>query len=318
MRPIKSTWKTLTDSLRIVSHSRSYRVYPLLSYIIMLLVTFTGIIPLFEGVLGPDRNGVLSRVLFFLVVYLAYGMLYFVTAFCNVALVTGIAARLDGEDPGLVVGIERASQRIGLIAVYTLVTATLGLLSVLARVLVNPLFGMVIAPLIGKRLWTHWHQVSYSIPLLMAVPVIALDHPVPEHVFKRGGRLVKETWGERVKAVHSIGLLALLVLLPIIVLLAMPTLRQGAAEHNPDLIWLGLSVMLIAISSYTHLSALVNAIFALAAYRYATARQSDVFPGDASYAEHAFVKPKKATEPGDALTAALADSLSTTADESSN
>ena len=66
--------------------------------------------------------------------------------------------------------------------------------------------------------------------------------------------------------------------------------------------WLGLSAMLIAVSTYTQLSALVNAIVALAAYRYATARKSDLFPGDPSYAEHAFVKPKKATEPRDALT----------------
>jgi hypothetical protein len=41
---------------------------------------------------------------------------------------------------------------------------------------------------------------------------------------------------------------------------------------------------------------LVNALFALAAYRYATARKSDLFPGDMSYAEHASVKSEKATE----------------------
>jgi hypothetical protein len=303
MKAIVGAWKTLTDSFGIVGRYRSYSVYPLFSFMIMLLITFTGIIPLFEGVLASDQNGLLSRVLFFLVVYLAYGMLYFVTAFCNVGLVTGIAARLDGEEPGLAMGIVRASQRIGLIGVCTLISATLGLLSVLARVLINPLAGLVIAPLIGKRLWGHWRHLSYRIPLLMAVPVIALDQPAPEHVFNRGGRLAKETWGERVKPAHSIGVLALLVLLPIIGLFAMPTLKQGIAEHNTDLIRLGLSVMLIAISSYTQLSALVNAIFALAAYRYATARKSDLFPGNPSYAEHAFVKPKKATESTDALTA---------------
>ena len=298
MKAIIGAWKTLTDTLSLVGRSGSYSLYPLLSFIIMLLVTLTALIPLFEAVLGSDRNGLLSRVVFFLVVYLAYGVLYFLTAFCNLALLTGIAARLDGNHPGLAAAIARASQRIGLIAVYTLVSATLGLLSVLARVLVNPLFGMVIAPLIGKRVWTHWHQVSYSIPLLMAVPVIALDQPVSAQVFKRGGRLVKATWGERVKGAHSIGVLALLVLLPIIMLLAMPALRQGSAQHNVELMRLGLSVLLIAISSYTQLSALINAIYALAAYRYATARKSDVFAGDPSYAEHAFVKPKNATAPG--------------------
>jgi hypothetical protein len=132
------------------------------------------------------------------------------------------------------------------------------------------------------------------------------------------GLLVKATWGERVKPAHSIELLALLMLLPIIVLFVTPTLRQGAAEHNADLVWLGLSVMLIAISTYTQLNGLVNAIFAFAAYRYATVRKSDVFPGDPSYAEHAFVKPKKETDVGAALTTSTSGSPSVVADDLSN
>jgi hypothetical protein len=318
MKTIISTWKTLTDSLKVVGLHSPYSLYPLLSYTVMLLITFSVMIPLFEGVLGLDQKDIPARVGFFLVVYLAYGVLYFVIAFCNVALVTGIAARLDGYDPGLAVGIGRASQRIGLIGVYTLISATLGLLSFLARVLINPIFGMVIAPIIGNRLWVRWQHLSYSIPLLMEVPVIALDQPAPKKAFKRGGLLVKATWGERVKPAHSINLLALLVLLPIIILFAMPTLQQGQAERNPDLIWLGLSVMLIAISTYTQVSALVNAIFALAAYRYATARKNDLFPGDPSYAERAFVEPKKATDQGAALTDPISDSSSAIADDPSN
>jgi hypothetical protein len=239
-----------------------------------------------------------------------YGVLYFVTTFFNVALVTGIAGQLDGNDPPLSRGISTAFQRMGPIARYTLVSATPGLVAILARVLINPFFGGVIVPLIGKRLWLRWRHLSYSIPLLMAVPVIALDQPVPEHIFRRSGLLVKETWGEGVKPAHSIGLLALLVLLPIILLFATPTLQQGSAEHNADLIRLGSSVLLVSILVFTQVSALVNAIFALAAYRYATARKSDVFPGDASYAEQAFVKPKKETDEGAALTTSISGSPS--------
>ena len=316
MKAITSTWKTLTDSLRVVGKNGSYYMYPLLSYIILLLATFTVIIPLFEGVLGANQNDVLGRIFFFLAVYLAYGVLDFVIACCNVALVVSIAARLDGGAPGLSAGIARAAQRIGLIGIYTLVSATLGLLSFLARTLINPIFGMFIAPAIGNRLWVRWQKLSYSAPLLLEVPVIALDQIAPQDAFKRGDRLIKETWGERVKPAHSIGLLALLVLLPIIVLFAMPTLQRGAAEHDAGLIRLGLSVLLIAISSYTQLSALVNAIFALAAYRYATAGKSDLFPGDDSYAEQAFVKSKKETVSISALAASTLDSSSAITDES--
>jgi hypothetical protein len=178
----------------------------------------------------------------------------------------------------------------------------LGLIAIVGKVLTNPFFGGVVMPLIGKRLWLRWRQLSYSIPLLLAVPVIALDQPVPAHFFKRGGRLVKETWGERVKPAHSISLLGLLVLL-IVILFAIPTLQQGSAQHNADLIRLGSSVLLVSILTYTQLNTLVNAIFALAAYRYATARKRDLFPGDASYAEHAFVKSKKETDKDEARVA---------------
>src|SRR5262245_27495122 len=94
MKALRNGLKTLADSLRVVGQSRSYSIYPLLSFLILLLVTFAAIIPLFEGVLAGEQTTA-ARVGFFLAVYLAYGLLYFVSAFGNVALVTGIAARLD-------------------------------------------------------------------------------------------------------------------------------------------------------------------------------------------------------------------------------
>ena len=119
--------------------------------------------------------------------------------------------------------------------------------------------------------------------------------PAPKDALKRGGVLVKATRGERTTPAHSISLLALLTLLPVLVLFATPTLRQGAAAHDAAMIRLGLGVMLLAISTYTQLSGLVNAIVALAAYRYATAGKSDLFPGDPTDAEHAFVAAKNKT-----------------------
>jgi hypothetical protein len=299
MKAFITTWKTLTDTLNVVGRYRSISPYPLFSFIIMLLLTFSVMIPLLDRSVGIGHEDGPTRLFFFLIVFFMYGVLYFVTTFFNVALLSSMAGRLDGDDPPLNHGISTAFQRMGPIARYTLVSATLGLVAIVAKVLTNPFIGGVIMPLIGKRLWLRWRQLSYTVPLLMAVPVIALDQPVPAHIFKRGGLLVKETWGEHVKPAHSIGLLALLVLL-IVMLFAIPALHQGSAEHNPDLIRLGSSVLLVSILTYTQLNALVNAIFALAAYRYATARKSDLFPGDASYAEHAFVKPKNETDEDDA------------------
>src|SRR5262245_16150440 len=54
MKAIISTWKTLTDTLKVVGQYRSDCLYPLLSFSIMLLVTFTVMIPLLDKVLGPE------------------------------------------------------------------------------------------------------------------------------------------------------------------------------------------------------------------------------------------------------------------------
>lgn len=317
IKAIKSIWQTLTDILRVVGQYSHSWLYPLLSFIIMLLITFTMMIPLLGRVLETAHEVGPTRIIFFLAVFFMYGVLYFVTTFFNVALLIYIAGHLDGNNLPFNRGISKAFQRMGLVARYTLVSATLGLVAIVAKVLTNPFFGGVVVPLIGKRLWLHWRQLSYNIPLLLAVPVIALDQPVSEHIFQRSGLLVKATWGEQVKPAHSIGLLALLVLL-IVMLFALPALQQGSAEHHTGLIRLGSSIPLVSILTFTQLNALVNAIFALAAYRYATARKRDLFPGDASYAAHAFVKPKKELAEGAALTAPKFDSPSAIADDPSN
>lgn len=317
MKAIKSTWKTLTDTLSVVGRYNRTYLYPLLSFIIMLLVTLTIMIPLLEKVLGAAHAAGPTQIFFFLVVFFMYGLLYFVTSFFNVAMLTRIAGQLEGDNLPFNQGILAALQRMGPIARYTLVSASLDVVAIAAKVLTNPFLGGVIIPLIGKQLWLRWRQLSYNIPLLMALPVITLDQPVPAQLFKRSGLLVKETWGERVKPAHSLNLVGLGVLL-IVMLFAIPTLRQGSAGHNPDLIRLGASVLLVSILIFTQLSGWVNAIFALAAYRYATARKSDLIPGDASYAKHAFVKPKKDSQEEAAPSASLSGSPPVIADDPSN
>jgi hypothetical protein len=109
-------------------------------------------------------------------------------------------------------------------------------------------------------------------------------------------------------------LITFTAILPVLVLFATPILRQGAAAHDATMIRLGLSIMLLAISAYTQLSGLANAIIALAAYRYATARKSDLFPGDPTYAEDAFAKLQKKTDAGAVPAAAPSDARPATND----
>ncbi|HEX5691080.1 MAG TPA: DUF6159 family protein, partial [Roseiflexaceae bacterium] len=271
MKTIKNIWKTLTDSFGVLARSGSAYRYPLLSYAILLLITFAVAVSFLGKALGDVQAG-MSRIWLFLLIYLLYIALYAIIAFFNVAMVNSIAGRLDGGEPNIGAALARAAQRLGSIGAYTLVSATLGLLGFLARTLINPLVGIIIAPLVGDKLWSRWRQISYTVPIQLAVPVVALDEPAPQRIFQRSEQLVKATWGERVKPAHSINLLGLFVLLPVVAIFAMPALQQGAAEQNADLIRRGLSVLLLATLTFTQLKSVVDAIFTLAAYRYATTR----------------------------------------------
>ena len=59
----------------------------------------------------------------------------------------------------------------------------------------------------------------------------------------------------------------------------------------------GVTSMLLATSAYLQLSAVVNAFIAVAAYRYAVQGRSDVFRGQPSFAENAFLRPRPVTPP---------------------
>jgi Family of unknown function (DUF6159) len=213
-----------------------------------------------------------------------------VIAFSNVALLTGIARRIDGRRFRPKAGLLRACRRIRWIAVYALVSATVGLVDYWIRLVFDPIFGAVIAPTIGRELSERRQRISYSVPLLMAIPVIALDLPPSKHPFQRSEALVMSTWGECAKPAHGTGTLPVLVLIATTALLTLPVVRQGLVAHDPVWVRIGLTATLMATSTYVQIHALVDAVFALAAYRYATTGRDDLFSADPRFGEHAFLR----------------------------
>lgn len=290
MKAVQATWRTLAATSSVLRRHPSAGGLPFIAFLLLLLATFTLIVPLFQRVLGPQEHSLASRALLFLSAYVAYAVLFLLTSFADVAMVRSIAARLDGERSAFAKGYERAMQRFGQIATHTLASATLGVLNLMARILVHPFFGSVIAPALGKGAWERWRSLSYGIGLQMAIPVIALEDPTPSNAFEHGARLVERTWGEHTKPAHDVGLLSPLVLVPLTVFLTLPTLRKGLAAQDPATLQLGLVSTLLVIGVWLQVNALVNAIVALAAHRFATSGRSDVVPGDPSYAEQAFVR----------------------------
>ena len=289
MQALTRSWRSLRDTFRVFARFGHAWLYPASSFLVTLVLMFTLVIPMFERVLATAKDSRFEHwAVLFLAVYLSYAALYLVTAFANVAWVTAVTARLDRERHGPRVALGRATGRIVWITAHTLVSATIGTLGFIIRIIVNPLFGMVIAPAIGKRLWERVQHLSYNVPLMMEIPVIALDRPPPRDAYRRGMALVESTWGDGARPAHGLGLPASLLLLALTAFVAMPIVRHALVVDDPRELWRGLAVMTLTTSTYLQLNGWTNTIFALGAYRYAAWDRSDLFPGDPTYAEHAF------------------------------
>jgi hypothetical protein len=295
IKAIKTTLATLAATMRVVAGAGAYAIYPAAAFAIVMTLAFIALIPM----LGALATGGVTFAHYAALVggiYLAYVIFYVVTAFSTVAFLVGASAKLDGIVPALARGRRRALERSVLVLAFVAKAASLDLLAFLARTFVGPIFGMVIAPTAAKAAWSRWQGHAYDVPMSVEIASIALQPLPPRDAYRHAEELIARTWGRSVTPSRNVGLLGLFVLLPIIAFIALPNVQQGIAAGDSARLGLGLSIMLLAIGSFTTLSLLANAVLGMAAWRYAVLGSTDVVPGDPDYGRHAFTHPKSSSK----------------------
>jgi hypothetical protein len=168
--------------------------------------------------------------------------------------------RMNGGDPTVADGFKGAFSRIGAIFMWSLVSATVGMI---LRAIAERagLIGRIITSLLG---------VAWSILTYFAVPVMIFEGAGVGRSIKRSGELIKKTWGEALVAQSGMGLffgmLFLLGLIPLfgsIFLAAQGSLGAIVAVIVGAAVvfyWIGLGVV----------SAALQGVFHVALYRYAS------------------------------------------------
>lgn len=119
MGPHSRAWQAASGAFGVLRRHGRHALHPALAGAFVLVATFAALVPLFERVLVADDRSPGSRALLFLLAWAAYAALYLVVALSHVALVSGIAGRLDGRDPGVVAAATRALGRLRPIVTYT-------------------------------------------------------------------------------------------------------------------------------------------------------------------------------------------------------
>jgi len=192
-----NSFRLLGVSWSILKSDRELIFFPLLAAGALFFVfSYTTVAFWAGGTLdriGPDYHFVLADFIF---LALAYFMASFVIVYFSAALAAAAYQRLEGFHPDLSTGLMAANDRLGAIAGWSAITASVVLaLNELSnsRSLIGRVFGFAL-----RMLW------SYS--TFFVVPVLVIESASPLDALSRSTELFRQQWGKTLVANFGFGL----------------------------------------------------------------------------------------------------------------
>ena len=249
----RRSYAIFVESLRVLAKDKEILIFPVLSGIITIIAFVTIVFAGHSsGLLREFQAG--NRVLGYVVLFVWYFVSWFIVLFFNVAVIACASIRLRGGDPTIADGFRASMQHLGRIAVWALISATVG---VILRVIAEraKLIGRIISGLLGAA----WSIATYFI-----VPVMIFEGRSIGDSVKQSTQLIAKTWGESIIAAGGIG--------AFIMLLAVGGLALPIAAMfiSPTAALIALGVMLMYWIALSVVSAALSGIFRTALYLYAT------------------------------------------------
>jgi len=250
-----NSWKLMKTSLGVLRKDKEIMIFPILSFIacvIILLSFFVGF-----WFLGLSTFNT-SWWLWAICTILIYFVLFFIVIFFNTAIIACANIRLNGGDPTVSEGLRIASQNIGRIFLWAIISATIGMILQAIRER-GGWVGRIIAGVFGIA----WTYVTFFI-----IPVLIYEKKGIPSSIRRSASLFKQTWGETIIGTFGFGivffLLALLGILPIIL---------GLYLASSTSIIIGFIIAFFYWAIIGVVASATNGIYVAAMYQFATKKQ---------------------------------------------
>jgi hypothetical protein len=248
MGRMRRGWELTKTSWRVLRSDRSLAVFPVLGGLTALLLAAAFGLP--AWVLFDDDQNVAGVILAVVGIY----ALTFAGVFFNVALAAAAAQVLDGEDATVASGTAVARRRLGAIAGWAALVASVNIVIRGLQERAGPLVDILLGGL----------AVAWNLVTFLAVPVLTLEGTGPIETLKRSAHIFRERWGEQITGQVSIGGIVVLASLIPVLLLGLIGYAVGGAGGGV-LIAIAVAVLIVAAIISTALSQ----IFAVALYRFA-------------------------------------------------
>jgi uncharacterized protein DUF6159 len=256
---LSRSWSLVKASASVLMQDKELLVFPLVSLVSLVAVLAAFAVPTVAlGVLEGFGRGQALTAAHYVLAFLFYFAQYFVIFFFNSALVGAAMMRLDGKDPSVSDGLRIATSRIGTIAGYALVAATVGLALRIIQERVG-FVGKIVVALLGA---------GWSIATYLVVPVLVSRDIGPIDAVKESAMLLRKTWGENL--IGQAGLAAAFGLIFFLVIAAGVALVVGAAAtHSIAMVVVALVITVLAVGITALVQAALSGIYEAALYRYA-------------------------------------------------
>jgi hypothetical protein len=264
MERMVRSFQLVRQSFGLLMQDTELILLPLLSGVVMAIVVGT-------FVLGTGLNAEMLNEpgpALYVPAFFMYVLLYAVGLFFQCAVVAGATERMRGGDPTVASALSAASRRIGAIAVWAFLAATVGvaLRAIQDRV---GIVGKIVVGLLGA---------GWSLATFFVVPVLVLEDVYIGDVLGRSVSVLKKTWGETLVGGATLGIAAFCAW----VTLTAATGLLASVIGMPSLILFGTGAIMLMI-----FFSAMQGVYLASLYRYAT--EGSVAPGfDTALLKHAF------------------------------
>ena len=252
MERIRRAFRLLGASWQVLKADRELLILPVVSFLAIVAVAVPFGLAIWRGGAVEDEG---LRNIDYVWQGLYYFVAYFIGIFFNAAVVGAATIRLQGGDPTVSDGLRLEWSKVGKIAGWAVVAATVGLILHALEERAGFL-GRIVIAIVGAA----WSAITFFV-----VPVLLYEPVGVGSSIKRSASIFKQRWGETFVGTAAIGLAIILISIPVVVVIAL----IGVVS-----IPLAIAVGVLALGTLMAVGTALSGVFNAALYRYATAGET--------------------------------------------
>ena len=214
MNVFSRSWQITKLSFSVINKDRELLGFAFLSFVFSAMFSIAMIVPsILPDLVSGEKSVDTLEVYQYVIVFITYFGLAFIATFFNVCVVYTTKVRFEGGNATFGESFKFAMSRIGLIAQWSLLSATVGLILKILEQAASKLgkYGEIVARIIIGLMGAAW-----SIATIFVVPILVYDGLSPIEAVKKSVRAVKETWGENLVRSIGVGLMTFFAFLLVI------------------------------------------------------------------------------------------------------